>query len=744
MEQLRANIVNLQPEYANGLGTMSRVDVIIELYQRLFAREPEREGLIYWSTGDGRHVNVDQLVFALSEGASAVDRRALSHKTEAATYYTQTIPTYEENQAQLAVSTVTDVYSTVEASKAQIDQYLDDQGETIQLTTGLDDLTGTAANDVFSAIGSETVTQATDTIDGGAGTDTLRIDSSGDANTLTGNFNNLEKLVFTGNGLINNNTVIDVSKFSDGFTLDGTQDTVVAIENLSSQLVTLHNVASSTRLQITATEQQTTANLAFSSLANHAEIALTGSALDTVDIQLIQPGDGLATVTDTGNTITTANISANASSHLNLATAQLQTVMISGSGHVTLTTSAGPAVNLNASASTAGVTLTNTLASTALFTGSSAGDTITYGATTQQNRMGGGNDTAFIDSILALGNGGEIDGGSGTDSLHMNAATASSLSADNNFSSKIAGFEKLILTDATNQTINLANLDSLTDISLSGNGNSLVLDNLANNSTITLTNSSTQTTFNVANAATSEGDQLNLIMESADALAAGIITMNGVENLTIQSRDSNDLDHSNSLSLNADALTSLTLSGDTQLDLTLTGATALSSVNAATQNGGVTLDISTVNSVTFVGSSAADTVTLGNLSTATGGTGNDAYIIKTAQDNDSFARITDFQQGDNLRFFGITDSSNQSTFGSSRISLDDGATLDQFLDEAANGTVAAAHAILRWFQFENNTYLVNDRSTEEEFQAGVDQVIVLSGLVDLSSATLNNDLLTLM
>lgn len=106
IEQLRANIVNEQPEYASGLGTMTRTEVVTTLYERLFKREPEAAGLDYWVNGGGSTVNVDQLVLALSDGAASEDRTTLNNKIDAAYYYTRAIAAYREDTAQTAVEVV--------------------------------------------------------------------------------------------------------------------------------------------------------------------------------------------------------------------------------------------------------------------------------------------------------------------------------------------------------------------------------------------------------------------------------------------------------------------------------------------------------------------------------------------------------------------------------------------------------------------------------------------------------------
>ncbi len=179
IEQLRANIVNEQQEYQNGLGSMTRTQVVTELYNRLFERAPEADGLEYWVNGDGANVNVDQLVLALSNGASASDSAVLANKVEAAEYYTANVQTYTSATAAAAVDSVDGTAASVAASKAVTDN-LSGGGEQ-SLTASTDDLTGTSGADTFKAGmsqnsfsgGVSNTLSSADEIDGGAGTDTL-------------------------------------------------------------------------------------------------------------------------------------------------------------------------------------------------------------------------------------------------------------------------------------------------------------------------------------------------------------------------------------------------------------------------------------------------------------------------------------------------------------------------------------------------------------------------------------------
>lgn len=91
LENLRANIVNSQPEYKAIFGTLSRVDTVTKIYSNLFGRAPEAAGLTYWTTGAGSTVNIDQLTVAFINGASTDDTKALTNKVVVSEVYTSTV-----------------------------------------------------------------------------------------------------------------------------------------------------------------------------------------------------------------------------------------------------------------------------------------------------------------------------------------------------------------------------------------------------------------------------------------------------------------------------------------------------------------------------------------------------------------------------------------------------------------------------------------------------------------------------
>lgn len=121
LENLRANIVNSQPEYKAIFGSLSRVDTVTKIYNNLFGRAPDATGLAYWTTGAGATVNIDQLTSAFIAGAAAADTQALTNKTVVAEVYTSTAGSaFVAADAAKIIANVTTVSTTVGTALGQL------------------------------------------------------------------------------------------------------------------------------------------------------------------------------------------------------------------------------------------------------------------------------------------------------------------------------------------------------------------------------------------------------------------------------------------------------------------------------------------------------------------------------------------------------------------------------------------------------------------------------------------------
>ena len=114
LENLRANFVNEQAEYKAIYGGLSREDSVVKIYNNLFGRAPDADGLAYWTTGAGASVNADQLLVAFVNGAGAADAKTIANKVLVSEVYTSTAgDKFNVADAKEMIKDVTDDNTTV-------------------------------------------------------------------------------------------------------------------------------------------------------------------------------------------------------------------------------------------------------------------------------------------------------------------------------------------------------------------------------------------------------------------------------------------------------------------------------------------------------------------------------------------------------------------------------------------------------------------------------------------------------
>ena len=129
------------------------------------------------SRGQTANIAVDYLLntAGTSDAVYGTAVQSLMNKVEVATYFatTQLDASSDFDSLQAVVANIDETSASVTAQKLLIDADLDSLSQS--LTTGQDDLTGSAGNDAFTAwiFNNSNSAQSGDMIDGGAGTDTL-------------------------------------------------------------------------------------------------------------------------------------------------------------------------------------------------------------------------------------------------------------------------------------------------------------------------------------------------------------------------------------------------------------------------------------------------------------------------------------------------------------------------------------------------------------------------------------------
>ena len=216
LEAIAETYFSPSSEYQNLYSGMSNAQIINQLYQNLFGREAEAEGLLHW-TGklqDGSETFAS-IALQLTYSAQGTDLDSINGKITAAAAFTTEVASSTDNiigfsgnasaaSARSWLATVTDadtataavagvsdaVSSAVAAGDTQV------SGSSFTLSTSADNVTGTAGGDTITAtLGTGATMTPADTITGDAGTDNLSITSTGTSNTSSAvTMNGVEKL----------------------------------------------------------------------------------------------------------------------------------------------------------------------------------------------------------------------------------------------------------------------------------------------------------------------------------------------------------------------------------------------------------------------------------------------------------------------------------------------------------------------------------------------------------------------
>lgn len=229
------------------------------------------------------------------------------------------------------------------------DEQVSKPGETFYLTDDRDSLVGTSGDDVFRATTAGDMNDF-DTVDGGAGNDTLEVYTD---DALKGTFTNIENLVIVDATKANNDQEIDLSSFSGSFTLKGGSDTAVTVTNVAGQKLVLDGVTSGTTLTAKMDGTQTSVKLVNEGSTN-ATFQAEGDKLASMDLTT----NANTTLADgNGNTVKNVAITALADATITLTDlTNLENVTVAGAGAVGLTV-AGSVKTVDATANAGGVTV---------------------------------------------------------------------------------------------------------------------------------------------------------------------------------------------------------------------------------------------------------------------------------------------------------------------------------------------------------------------------------------------------
>lgn len=462
--------------------------------------------------------------------------------------------------------------------------------------------------------------------------------------------------------------------------------------------------------------------------------------------------------------------------------AGLTTVVVSESAGVSLNAGVANTVTSVNTSATTGATTVTIEGGRATYTGGAGVDTVTLATDTALTKaidLGAGDDTLSFAALNVTGSTATLSGGAGTDTLSMATATADALDAT--AQTFYTNFERLKLNDsAATATVNLENLGFTSYVTTSGSAGTLTLDNLANNGTVVLGAAATATVVNIKDATTGLTDVLNVVTNAATTVNLGTLTAAKVETINVTVNDTDTTStagvpnvSTNTMVINADKATLVDLGGAGNLVLTFNAAsTEVAAINASDMTGKLTVTTLAVDTgaTTVTGGSANDSITLAGANdvaiggagndtlivtgsasavTLTGGTGTDKFDVSafTAANPGAAVTITDIAAGEQIIFKNGLDGMN---FASGKVTLIAESTFTEYVTEAAakaelatetfyDATVAADtyEGGISWFQFNNNTFIVQDVNGDGAFTDGTDIIVKLTGTIDLSTASFN-------
>ncbi|WP_340122816.1 DUF4214 domain-containing protein [Methylobacter svalbardensis] len=420
------------PEYVAAFAGMSNVAVVNTIYQNLFGRPAEDEGSAFWAKAldDGR-MTVSDAVTHIAAGALTTDLTTFNNKVIAATAFTVALETapelvaYNYAAAKTWLSAVTDDASlaTQQASLAAIVAAIvagtaDNPGQTFTLTTGGDNLAGTAGNDTFNATYDGGVATDTlgvdDIIDGLGGIDTLKIDHLIDVaitppDTLWTGLSNIEKVVIntTGDGAQTLTTGVNFeAAFAAGVALTTTTSGAGAI-TLDMSTFTGEAVLNTTSVAGAQTLVTGSGLTTVTAISDAGALDIKGIGLALVSATTT--GAGAQTIGDAGGngaSLTMVNATANSGTQTITSTNTADTAVtaISTSGLQHITTGAGnDTVTTTAAAGT--INTISTGAGNDTIVASLGSDLITGGLGADKMTGGGGVDTFVFganDSIIGV------------------------------------------------------------------------------------------------------------------------------------------------------------------------------------------------------------------------------------------------------------------------------------------------------------------------------------------------------
>lgn len=312
-------------------------------------------------------------------------------------------------------------------------------GETFNLTTAVETITGTANDDVINGVASGVNAQRTlnpeDSIDGAAGYDTLNVDMQGNfSGFTTGSMKHVEKVVLTNTDSVAHTFSAKGVEGVETYSLNAKGAAVNLSDlNAAGVAVNIHGLQSgATSIGFTADAVKGEADALTLGLYGVGAAAQGSTAAKYVNMNVAG--------------IENLSVKAVDDNYVNLSqVAAAKSVTVSGTGHLNVEKVAGSVTSLDASAMTGNLTADLSAATLDTLKGGSGDDTLT---------------------VAALKAGAVLDGGAGNDTLILKGANGA-------LQPTMSGFEN-ITVDGGALTLSGKNVTDLTALTVK-NGASVTL-----------------------------------------------------------------------------------------------------------------------------------------------------------------------------------------------------------------------------------------------------------------------------
>jgi Ca2+-binding RTX toxin-like protein len=642
---------------SQALYTGNDAQFINAIYNNVLNRDADVPGLNFWvnalTSGAMTRAQAAQniLAAAVREGGNAADKALVESKITLANDFTTALgasaATITAYSGDTAAQTARDLFHGVTADTtsaafaediaATLDTLVANAtpSNSVSLTTSVDALTGTSANDTFNAIigGSDPTLNALDSINGGAGTNTLNVKgaaavAAGDLAALGLTLSNVQNLAVSATAGVALNAadtagfksvattvgaaVATVIAADDATTVSATGGTTVGITAAKAATVTVTNASGAVTI---GSDALTTLNLNKTGGA----VGVTAAAA-TRTLTINTNGVTAGGVTDATATTVVVN-NTRADSTIDLAVGAAKTLTLGGSKELTIGTLAAGNATKATIVGAGGVVadLSGAAKVTAVDASASTGaNHIAVDAAKASYTGGSGADTVSIAAKAAFA----IDGGAGTsDVLELNAAAF-------DFGDKVTGFEVLGLGAAATGDYKVG---SFTQLQTGETTAAVSFSSVAANSTLTITEANTHgVTVNLANIS-GTADVLNLVVSGDATIAAGTVTAAGVETVNITATDTTgDAAAVHTLTLAAADATKLTVGGDTAITLTTTASDKIATFTSTNTEGVTYVSTNTTTAVSITGGAGDDHLTSASgstkVATIDGGAGDDVIV----------------------------------------------------------------------------------------------------------------------